>query len=81
LAISSRKKLVGNLDQDAGTVAHQRVGANGTAVIEVLQDQQALLDDRVALLALDVGYKTDAAGVVLVGGVVKTLPDARAGRT
>jgi hypothetical protein len=74
LAISSRKKVVGNLDQDAGTVAHQRVRTDGTPVIQVFQDQQALLDDRETLLAPDVRYKTDAAGVVLVGRVVKPLP-------
>ena len=60
-------ELVGDLDQDAGAVAHQRVGADRAAVVEVLEDLQALLDDRVRLLALDVGDEADAAGVVLVG--------------
>ena len=59
-------ELVGNLDQDAGAVAHQLVGADGAAMVEVLEDLQALLDDRVALLALDVRHEADAAGVVLV---------------
>jgi hypothetical protein len=68
------KEGVGNLNQDPGTVAHQRVGTNRAAVIQVLQDQQALLDDRVTFLAPDVRYKTDATGVVLVGWVVKPLP-------
>ena len=66
-AISSRKYWSGNLDQDAGAVAHQLVGADRAAVVEVLQDQQALLDDRVALVALDVGDEADAAGIVFVG--------------
>ena len=65
---------VWNLDQDTGPVAHQRVGADGAPVIQVFQDLQALFDDRVALLPLDVCDKTDTAGVVLVGRVVKPLP-------
>jgi hypothetical protein len=42
-------------------------------VVEVLQDLQALLDDRVALVALDMGDETDAAGIVFIGGIVQTL--------
>ena len=64
---------VRNLDQDAGAVAGQRVGADRAAVGQVLQDLQALLDDGVALRALDVRDEADAAGVVFVGRVVETL--------
>jgi hypothetical protein len=49
------------------------VGADGAPVVEVLQDLQALLDDRVALVALDMGDKADAAGIVFVGRIVQTL--------
>ena len=66
-------ELVGDLDQDAGAVAHQLVGADRAAVVEVLQDLQALLDDRVRLSALDVGDEADAAGVVLVDRTVQAL--------
>ena len=65
--------LVRHLDQDAGAVAHQLVGTDRTAVIEVLQDQQTLFDDRMAFLALDMGDETDAAGIVFIGRVVHTL--------
>ncbi|MCK6391725.1 MAG: hypothetical protein L6Q40_12025, partial [Azonexus sp.] len=61
-------------NQDTGTVTLQGIGTYGTAVINVLQDQQTLLDDGVTLLAFDMGNKTHAASVVLVGGVVQTLP-------
>ncbi len=64
---------VGNLDQDAGAVAHQLVGAHCAAVVEVFEDLQALLDDGVALLALDVGDEADAAGVVLVGAGIQAM--------
>ena len=64
---------VRNLDQDAGAVAGQRVGADGAAMGEVLQDQQPLLDDGVALRALDVRDEADATGVVFPVGVVQAL--------
>ena len=67
------EERVGNLDQDAGAVAGERIGADRAAMGEVAQDLQTLLDDRVAFLALDVRDEADAAGVVLVGGVVETL--------
>ena len=46
---------------------------DGAAVGQIAQDLQPLLDDRVAFLALDVRNEADAAGVVLVGRIVKTL--------
>ena len=64
---------VGDLDEDAGAVAKELVGAGGAPVIEVEQDLQTLLDDRVASGALDMGNETDAARVVLVGRIVETL--------
>ncbi len=66
-------ELVGQLDQDAGAIAHQRVGTHRAAVIQVAQDQQTLLDDLVALAPLDVRHKTHAAGVVFVPRVIQTL--------
>ena len=64
---------VGHLDQDAGAVAHQLVGAHGAAMVQVFQDLQPLLDDGVALLALDVRDEADAAGVMLVGGRIQAV--------
>ena len=61
---------VRDLDQDAGAVARQRIGAGRAAVSEVLEDLQPLVDDGVALCALDVGDKADATGVMFVGGIV-----------
>ncbi len=40
---------------------------------EVLQDLESLLDDRVALLALDVGDEADATSVVLIARVVQAM--------
>jgi hypothetical protein len=44
-------------------------------MVKVLQDQQRLLDQRVAAFAFDVGDKTDTASVMLILGCVQ--PSAR----
>ena len=64
-------EVVGDLDQDAGAVAHQAVGADRAAVVQVLEDLQTLGDDRVRLVAGDMGHEADAAGIVLVRRVVE----------
>jgi hypothetical protein len=66
-------ETVRNLDQDARAVAHQRIGAHSAPVVEVFENLQALLDDLVAFLALDVSDEADAAGVMFVLRVVQTL--------
>ena len=71
------KERVGNLNQDAGTVAGKRVGANRAAVGQVLQDLQALLDDRVRFRAFDMRDKADATRIVFVGGIVQSLGTGR----
>ena len=67
------QQRVGDLDQAAGPVPHQRIGADGAPVIEVFQDFQALGDDVVRLSAFDIHDKADAAGVMLIAGVVQAL--------
>ena len=67
------KELVRNLNQHARAVARLRIAAAGSAVLQVLQHLDALLHDRVALLALDVGDKPETAGVMLVRRVIQTL--------
>ena len=42
-------------------------------MIQVFQDLQALLDDGVAFLALDVRHEPHATGVMFVLGVVQAL--------
>jgi hypothetical protein len=49
------------LHQDAGAVAGARVGADRTAMLEIAQDVDRVLDDLVRLAALDVGDEADAA--------------------
>ena len=67
------RKTVRDLDQDAGAIARFRIAAAGAAMGQVDQDLDALYDDVVRFLALDVGHKADAAGVVLMARVVEAL--------
>jgi len=69
------EERIGNLDQDAGAVAHELVSPDRAAVVEVFQDEQAVLHDVVRLHPLDVRDKAHAAGVVLVVRAVQ--PGAR----
>ncbi|MCY1552791.1 hypothetical protein D9M68_892110 [compost metagenome] len=64
---------IGQLDQDAGTVAHELVRPHRAPMVQVFQDLQTLLHDGMAFFALDMGHEADTAGVVFVGRVVQTL--------
>ena len=64
------EERIRNLDQNAGTVAQQGIVARCSAMFEIFQNQQPLLDDGVAFLVLDMGNKTDATGVMFIGRVV-----------
>ena len=77
-AVDLPQKPVRHLHEDAGAVAGRRLAAAGAAVQQVDQDLQSLLDDRVRAAALDVDDEADAAGIVLVRGVVQSrrLPAA-----
>ena len=67
------EERVRDLQQQAGAVAGTRVGTDGAAVMQPLEDRQALADDLVAFFALDMRDKTDAAGIVFVRRVVQPL--------
>ena len=73
------EKLVRDLHQDAGAVAHARVGADRAAMLQIAEDAQPVLDDQVRLAALDVGDEADAAGVLVERRIVQTLRRRRAG--
>jgi hypothetical protein len=69
----SAQQGVGGLDHAARAVAHQRIGADGAAMVEIDQDLQALAHDGVRFPPLDVGHEADAAGIVFVAWVVQSL--------
>ena len=58
---------------DAGAVPGVDLAAAGAAVQQVLEHGERLAHDGVRLSALDVDDEADAAGVVLVGGIVEAL--------
>ena len=71
------QELVGNLQQDARTVAGVRFGALGTAVLQVHQGGDGLVDDVAAAAAVHVGDHRNATRVVLERGVVQPLTTGR----
>ena len=73
------QEAIRHLDHDAGAVAGVRLAAARPAVQEVDQDLDGLVHDGVRLSALDVHDEADAAGVVLVRGIVQALGGPLAG--
>ena len=67
-----------HLHEHAGAVAGVDLAAAGAAMIEVLEDLDALLDDGVRFAALDVHDEADAAGVMLELRVIEALLRRRA---
>ena len=65
------EKRVRDLQQDARAVTGVRVGPGGTAVLEIAESLQTLLDDCVRRLAPELGDQRDTTGVVFVGWVVE----------
>src|SRR5262249_5328116 len=63
------EERVGDLDEDAGTVAGQRIASAGTPVGEIAHHRERLLDDLVRALALHVHDEPDAAGVAFGAGI------------
>jgi hypothetical protein len=62
-----------HLDENARAVSRVDLAAACAAVVEVAEDLKSLLDEVVGFLPLDVGYKSDSAGIVFVPWVVQSL--------
>ena len=67
------KEGMRDLQQEAGAVTRLGVGAHGAAMLEVLEDGQAIGHHAVAFHIVYVGDEADAAGIVLVARVIKTM--------
>jgi hypothetical protein len=67
------QQIVGNLNQDAGAIAQQRVGAHRAAMIDLQQYLETTRNGLVRLLALDVRNESDATCVMLIARIVQTL--------
>ena len=64
------QEVVRDLHEDARAVASQRIGAHGTAVLEIGEDLEGVGDDVMRFAAIEVGNETDTTGVALVRRVV-----------
>jgi hypothetical protein len=60
-------------NEDAGTVARERIGTDGAAMRQVLQDLEPVLDNGVARPALEVGDEADTTSVMLASGIEQSL--------
>jgi hypothetical protein len=67
------QKLVRHLHKNARAVAGVRFAANGSAMVEIYEDRQRLLDDLVRLFPLHVNHKPDATRVVFKLRIVEAL--------
>jgi hypothetical protein len=67
------EERVGNLDEDACTVASVHLGARRTTVIHIAKRTESVTHDLMAALALHVDDEVDAAGIMFETGVVETL--------
>ena len=67
------EKGIGNLNDHAGTVTGEGVGATGAAMAEVNQHLEALFDDLVRLESFYVRDETYATGVLVIGRVIESL--------
>ena len=63
----------GDLRHDAGAIARLAIVVAAAAVVVALECRQALPEDVVTDLALDVGDEANATGVLLLGRIVQTL--------
>src|SRR5208283_2204778 len=61
------------LHEDAGTISRVLIAPAGTAMLEVLQNQEPALNGRVALAAAHVGHEPNPARVSLVSRVIESL--------
>ena len=64
---------MGNLRQHAAAIAQRLIRAGGTAMIQVDENLQPLLQNRMAFAIVEVRHKADSAGIMLVRRVIKPL--------
>jgi hypothetical protein len=62
-----------DLQQHTGAIAGIFFATASPAMIQVLQHRQRLLDDLMGLLPFDIDNESDAAGIVLKSGIIKSL--------
>jgi hypothetical protein len=73
LGAHAAQKNMRNLDQDPGAIAGILLAATGPAMHEVPEYRQRVRHDSMRTTTLYIHDETDAAGVVLISRVIKTL--------
>jgi hypothetical protein len=73
------EEAMGNLNQRSAAVAKAGIEAGGAAMVEIGENLQALDQNVVGLAVLQIGDEGDAAGIVLVARVVKSLRRRQSG--
>ena len=73
LAALVLEEVVRDLNEHAGAVAGQRVGAHCAAVLEVGENLEGVGDDLMRFAALEIGDEADATRIALVRRIIKTL--------
>jgi hypothetical protein len=61
------------LNHDASTIAGLGVSSYGAAVFKILENAQAIINGAVAFDIVDVGDKANAAGIMLVAGMIQPM--------
>ena len=69
----AREKSVGDLNKESGAVAGLRIAATGSAVRQIDEDLDALGNDIVRFVAVDVHHEANPAGIAFVGRIVQAL--------
>ena len=64
---------VRNLNENAGAIAHQRIGADGAAMGQVFEHEQAVLDRLMGRLVGKIGNEANAACITLVRRMIQAL--------
>ena len=67
------KKVMRNLEQDAGAVAGVLLESRTAAVLQVDQNGQRVVQNLVMALAVDIGKRADATCIVVEFGAIKAL--------
>src|SRR6266849_7162997 len=71
------KELMRDLEENAGAIARLGIASAGPAVRQVEQHLDYLAYDFVTLVAANIGYKPDPAGIVLLRRMVEALGGRR----
>ena len=67
------EKVMRNLEQDAGAVAGVLLESRATAVLQVDQNGQCIVQNLVMALTVDIGKRADATCIVVEFGAIKAL--------